>query len=267
MAFEELKTRHSVVWGSGPYERISEHLAIAHDHLLRAVEARPGERWLDVATGTGEIAVPAAQRGASVTAIDIAPRLIATARERARASGVDVALEVGDAERLLYPDAEFDVVVSAFGVMFAPDQRAAAAELARVTRPGGRLALLNWHPTRGVAEFFKVMAPYMPPAPAGAGNPFAWGDRDRLSELLGDTFELRYEEGNCPQPGASAEQVWELFTTAYGPTKTLADSLDAERRAALRRDWIAYFDQFRNGAGVSQPRPYLLVLGTRNGQS
>jgi SAM-dependent methyltransferase len=267
MAFEELKAKHSVVWGSGPYERISQHLAIAHDHLLGAVEARPGERWLDVATGTGEIAVPAAKRGADVTGIDIAPTLIETAQERARASGVEVALEVGDAERLPYPDGDFDIVVSAFGVMFAPDQRAAAAELARVTRPGGRLALLNWHPSRGVAEFFKVMAPYMPPAPEGVGNPFAWGDRDRLFELLGDTFELRYEEGDCPQPGTSAEQVWDLFTTAYGPTKTLADSLDPERRAALRREWIAYFDQFGNGAGVSQPRPYLLVLGTRKGQS
>jgi SAM-dependent methyltransferase len=267
MAFEELKTRHGVVWGSGPYERISEHLATAHQHLLRAVEAQSGERWLDVATGTGEIAVRAAQLGASVTGIDIAPRLIETARERVRASGVEVALDVGDAERLPYPDAEFDVVVSAFGVMFTPDQRTAAAELARVTRPGGRLALLNWHPTRGVAEFFKVMAPYMPPQPEGAGNPFAWGDPDRLFELLGDAFELRYEEGDCPQPGSSAEQVWELFTTAYGPTKTLADSLDPDRRAGLRRDWIAYFDQFRNGAGVSQPRPYLLVLATRHRES
>jgi SAM-dependent methyltransferase len=267
MAFEALKAKHAMVWGSGPYERISEHLTIAHDHLVRAVEPRPGERWLDVATGTGEIAVEAAKRGAGVTGIDIAPRLIESARARARTAGVDVALEVGDAERLPYPDAEFDVVVSAFGVMFAPDHRAVASELARVTRPGGRLALLNWHPSRGVAEFFKVMAPYMPPPPEGAGSPFAWGDRHRLAELLGDAFELRYEEGDCPQPGASAEDVWELFTTAYGPTKALADSLDTERRAALRHDWIAYFDQFRNGAGVSQPRPYLLVLGTRREQS
>jgi SAM-dependent methyltransferase len=266
MAFEELKARQGVVWGSGPYERISEHLAIAHDHLLRAVAPRPGDRWLDVATGTGEIAVPAAKRGARVTGIDIAPRLIETARERARAGGVDISFEVGDAERLPYPDAAFDVVVSAFGVMFTPDQRTAAAELARVTRPGGTLALVNWHPARGVAEFFKVMAPYMPPPPEGAGNPFAWGDRDRVFELLGDAFQLRYQDGNCPQPGRSAEQVWELFTTAYGPTKALADSLDPERRAALRRDWVAYFDQFANGAGVNQPRPYLLVLGTRRGE-
>jgi hypothetical protein len=111
------------------------------------------------------------------------------------------------------------------------------------------------------------MAAYMPPPAEGVGNPFAWGDPDHLAGLLGDAFELRYEEGECPQPGASADEIWELFTTSYGPTKALAGSLDHGRRAALRRDWIAYFEQFRNGDGVSQPRPYLLVLGTRREQS
>lgn len=103
----------------------------------------------------------------------------------------------------------------------------------------------------------------MPPPPEGAGNPFAWGDRDRLAELLGGAFELEIEEGDCPQPGSSAEEVWDLFTSSYGPTKALAGSLDEERRAALRGDWIAYFERFGNGGGVSQPRPYLLVLGRR----
>ncbi len=263
MAFEQLKQKQSVVWGSGPYERISQHLGIAHDHLLAAVGPRPGERWLDVATGTGEIAVRAAAGGARVTGLDLAPALIETARQRAAEAGVEVRLEVGDAEHLPYPDASFDVVSSAFGVMFAPDQRAAAAELARVCRPGGRLALLNWHPSRGVAEFFEVMAAYMPPRPEGVGDPFAWGDRDHLASLLGGAFELRHEPGDSPQPGRSADEIWELFTTAYGPTKALAGSLDDTRRAALRRDWLAYFEQFRNGAGISQPRPYLLALGTR----
>ena len=263
MAFEALKAKQSVVWGSGPYERISAHLRIAHDHLLAAIEPRAGARWLDVATGTGEIAVRAAADGARVTGLDLAPELIETARKRAREGGVEVALAVGDAERLPYPDASFDVVSSSFGVMFAPDHGAAAAELARVCRPGGRLALLTWHPSRGVAAFFNVMTAYMPPRPEGIGDPFAWGDTDHLAALLGDAFELRFEEGDCPQPGSSAEEIWELFTTAYGPTKALADSLHDERRAALRRDWLAYFEQFRNGAGISQPRPYLLVLGTR----
>lgn len=263
MAFEELKERQSAVWGSGPYERVSAHLAIAHDHLLRAVGPRPRDGWLDVATGTGEIAVPAAKRGAAVTGIDLAPKLIEKARAHARESGIEVAFEVGDAERLPYPDASFDVVTSSFGVMFAPDQRAVAAELARVCRPGGTLALLGWHPSRGVAEFFAVMAAYMPPAPEGVGDPFAWGDPDHVADLLGDAFELRYEEGDCPQPGSSGEEIWELFTTSYGPAKALAGSLDESRRAALRRDWVAYFEQFRNGGGVSQPRPYLLAVGTR----
>jgi SAM-dependent methyltransferase len=267
MAFEELKAKQSVVWGSGPYERISEHLQIAHNHLLAAIEPQAGERWLDVATGTGEIAVRAAQHGASVTGLDFSPELIERAQGRAVAAGVEARFEVGDAERLPYADASFDVASSSFGVMFAPDHRAAAAELARVTRPGGRLALLSWHPARGVAEFFSVMAPFMPPAPEGAGSPFGWGDRGHVAALLGDAFELRFEEGDCPQPGSSANEIWELFTTAYGPTKVLADSLDDERRAALRRNWLAYFEQFRNGAGVSQPRPYLLTLGTRSERS
>jgi SAM-dependent methyltransferase len=267
MAFEELKSKQGVVWGSGPYERISDHLRTAHDHLLREVEPRPGERWLDVATGTGEVAVRAATAGAAVTGIDLAPALIERARNRAYGKGVKVTLEVGDAERLPYPDASFGVVSSSFGVMFCPDHRAAATELARVCPPGGRMALLAWHPSRGVAEFFKVMAAYMPPRPDGVGDPFAWGDRDHVTALLGDAFALRFEEGDCPQPGGSAEEIWELFTSSYGPTKALAESLDPERRAELRRSWLAYFEQFRNGDAIRQPRPYLLVTGLRKARS
>jgi SAM-dependent methyltransferase len=266
MAFEELKEKHSVVWGSGPYERISEHLRTAHDHLLREVEPREGEEWLDVATGTGEIATRAAEAGANVTGVDLAPDLIERAKSRASDMGVELKLEVGDAENLRYDDASFDTVTSTFGVMFAPDHQAAARELARVTKPGGRLGLLTWHPTEGVAAFFKVMAAYQPPPPEGVGSPFAWGDRGHLEELLGDAFELRYEEGDTPQPGSSAEETWELFSSAYGPTKALANSLDDEKREALRADWIEYFDQFKTeDGGVSQPRPYVLVLGQRKG--
>jgi SAM-dependent methyltransferase len=265
MAFEELKEKQSVVWGSGPYERISEHLKIAHDHLLREVEPQSGEKWLDVATGTGEIAVRAAQGGADVTGLDLAPDLIESAKRRASDAGVDVALEAGDAESLPYGDASFDTVSSTFGAMFAPDHGAVAGELARVCRPGGRLAMLNWHPTEGVAEFFKVMAAYMPAPPEGAGSPFQWGDRDHLEELLGEAFELRYEEGDCPQPAASAEETWELFSTSYGPTKALASSLDDDKRESLKADWVEYFEQFRDNGGISQPRPYVLVLGNRRG--
>jgi hypothetical protein len=147
--------------------------------------------------------------------------------------------------------------------MFAPDHAATANELARVCRPGGRLALLTWHPRRGVAELFKLMAAYQPPRPEGVGNPFEWGDRDHLAALLGDPFAPRYEEGDCPQSGSSEEEILGLFATSYGPTKALAASLDDGRREALHGDWIDYLAQHRQNGGVRQPRPYLLVLGTR----
>ncbi len=264
MAFEQLKEKQSVMWGSGPYQGISDHLAGAHDHLMRVVEPHAGESWLDVATGTGEIAIRAARDGADVTGLDLSPDLIATAKSRAGEAGANVTFDVGDAENLPYEDASFDTVTSSFGVMFAPDHAAAGAELARVCKPGGRLGLLTWHPTEGVAEFFKIMAPYQPPPPEGVGSPFTWGDRDHLAEILGDSFELSYAEGDVPQTGASAEEVWELFATEYGPTHTLAESLDDEKRAALRSDWISYFERFpAEGGGVSQPRPYVLVTGKR----
>jgi SAM-dependent methyltransferase len=263
MPFEELKAKQSTMWGNGPYDRISQELRSGHDHLISVLEPRQGEEWLDLATGTGRLAIRAAQGGARVTGLDLSPALIDTARELAAGEGVEVTFEVGDAEGLPYPDASFDTVSSTCGVMFAPDHEAVASELARVCRPGGRLGLLNWHPTRGVAEFFKIMAPYQPPLPEGVGSPFQWGDRDHVEELLGEAFELRYEEGDAPQTGDSGEEIWELFSTSYGPTKTLAESLDDERRESLRRDWVEYFEGFRTNGGISQPRPYILVLGTR----
>ena len=263
MPFEELKAKQSVMWGNGPYERVSENLKIAHDHLFRAVPPQAGERWLDVATGTGEIARPAARAGAQVTGLDLAPGLIETARQRAGEDGVEVSFEVGDAEALQYEDGSFDTVTSTFGVMFAPDHAAVARELARVCRPGGRLALLTWDSERGVAEFFKIMAAYQPARPEGVGNPFAWGDQGYVTELLGNDFELRFERGDCPQPGSSSEEIWELFASSYGPTKTLIDGLDEEKRGTLHSEWLAYFDQYESGGEGSQPRPYLLVLGTR----
>jgi SAM-dependent methyltransferase len=263
MAFEELKAKQSVMWGSGPYQNISDHLTIAHDHLMRVFEPRAGERWLDLATGTGEIAVRAAQGGAEVTGLDLAPDLIESAKERASEAGVEVEFETGDAEAVPHDDASFDTVTSTFGVMFAPDHEAVAGELARVCKPGGRLGLLTWHPTEGVAAFFKVMAAYQPSPPPGVGSPFQWGDRDHLQQLLGAAFDLTYETGDCPQPGESPEATWELFSTSYGPTKALANSLDEDKREALRHDWVEYFEQFRTDDGVSQPRPYVLVIGER----
>ena len=141
MAFAELKARQSVMWGNGPYERITNTLRDIHDLVIERVDPQPGERVLDAATGTGAVAILAAQRGAEVVGQDIAPVLIDTARARASEAGATVQFEVGDAEDMTYDDASFDVVTSTCGVMFAPDHAAVAGELARVTKPGGRIAL------------------------------------------------------------------------------------------------------------------------------
>ena len=198
MAFAELKARHSVVWGNGPYERVTNTIRDIHDLVIARIDPQPGEKLLDAATGTGAVAILAAGRGADVTGQDIAPVLVETARERAAEEGVDVQFEVGDAEAMSYEDATFDIVTSTCGVMFAPDHEAVAGELARVTRSGGRIALVCWQPGKGMADVFQMMAPYMPPSAPGAGSPFAWGDRDHVTELLGDSFELHFEEGDSP---------------------------------------------------------------------
>jgi SAM-dependent methyltransferase len=263
MAFEELKSRQSVVWGSGPYEPVVELTKEIHDALVEALRPQPGERWLDVATGTGAVALLAARAGANVTGLDLSPVLIETAKQKAAAEGLEIAFEAGDAEALPYEDASFDVVCSAIGTQFAPDHAAIAGELARVCRPGGRLGLACWTPESGVAGMFAVMRPYMPPPAPGQGNVFDWGRPEYARELLGDAFELELEVRDTVLRAESGEEVWQLFSSAYGPTKTLAESLDEERREELHAKWNEFFEGFREDGEIVQSRTYLLVRGTR----
>src|ERR671918_1949462 len=239
MAFEELKARQSVIWGTGPYQRITETITDIHELVVDRLEPGPGVRWLDLACGTGAVAERAAAAGASVVGVDLAPALIETAKERARERGLEIEYLVGDVERLELADASFDAVSSTCGVMFAPDHEAVAGELGRITKPGGRIALANWTPTGGLAKMFKVMAPYQPAPPPS--SPFDWGDEQRVRELLGEQFELELEEHVSTLRVPSGEAYWELFSTSYGPTKTLADSL-GERREDLHRDWVDFFE-------------------------
>lgn len=263
MAFEELKVRQSKMWGSGPYEEFPEHYRELFEDLVDRLGVKPGERWLDVGTGTGALATLAARAGADVTGVDLAPALIERAQRFAEADGLAIRYDVGDAENLPYDDASFDVVASSVGTIFAPDHEAVARELARVCRPGGRLGLGCWDPKRGVVDMFKVMAPFMPAPPPGAGSPFAWGDPEHARALLSDAFDLEFVTGDAPQRGASGEEVWRLFSTQYGPTRTLADSLEPERREELHRSFVEFFEGHRTGSGIVNSRPYLLVLGTR----
>ena len=239
MAYEELKERQSVMWGNGPYQQITETLEDLHDRVIERLAPGPGDRWLDLACGTGAIAERAASAGASVTGIDLAPALIETAKERAAGMGLEIDYRVGDAERLDLPDGGFDKVSSTVGIMFAPDHEAVARELARVTAPGGRIVLANWTPTGGLGKMFKVMAPYQPAPPPS--SPFDWGDEPRVKELLGDAFDLEIEELVSPMRISSGEEYWELFSTSYGPTKTLAEAI-GDRREDLQRDWVEFFE-------------------------
>lgn len=263
MAFAELKARQSVMWGNGPYERITNTVRDIHELVIERVDPKPGERLLDAATGTGAVAILAARSGADVVGQDLAPVLIDTARERATEAGAAVQFEVGDAENMRYDDASFDVVTSTCGVMFAPDHGAVAGELARVTKPGGRLALACWTPEGGLGQMFGMMRPFLPTPPEGVGSPFAWGKEDHVRDLLGDSFELEFEEHDSVLRTADGEEYWELFSSSYGPTKSAAEALDDERREEFHQTWVDFFEALREGDEVVHRREYLLTLGTR----
>jgi ubiquinone/menaquinone biosynthesis C-methylase UbiE len=261
MTYEELKQRQSMMWGKGPYQRVTETLTDIHERVVDELAPRPGVRWLDVACGTGAVAELAAAAGATVVGIDLAPALIETARERAAERGLEIDYRVGDCEQLELADGGFDVVSSTCGIMFAPDHRASARELARMTGPGGRIALANWTPTGGLARMFGVMAPFMPAPPPS--SPFDWGDEARVRELLGEWFALELSEHVSTLHLPSGEAYWELFSTSYGPTKVLADSLGT-RREELHRAWVDLFEtEYRVNGEIQHTREYLLVLGER----
>jgi SAM-dependent methyltransferase len=261
--FEELKQRHAQVWGAGPYQGVTETIADLQQAAIDRLDPQPGQRLLDLACGTGAAAELAAERGAEVVGVDIAPALIEQAKERAAGRGLEIDYRVGDAEALELEDGSFDLVTSTCGVMFAPDHQAVARELARVTKPGGRIALVCWTPDSGLAQMFQVMRPFQPTPPAGVGNQFDWGREDYVAELLGDDFELEFAHGDSVLEAESGESVWQLFSTEYGPTKTLADSLDEERREELHRNFVELHEQSRTNGGIAFSRTYLLTLGTR----
>ena len=263
MAFEELTAKHAQVWSSAPFERIAEVITEMHVVLVDRLAPQPGEHWLDLGCGTGDVAFHAARAGAIVTGSDLSPALIETAQRQARELALDLTLEVADCQALHYPDASFDVVSSSVGVIFAPDHARVAAELARVCKPGGRVGLTAWRRDSGVGDIFTGMAKFMPPPPEGAGSPFAWGQEDYVERMLGEHFALSFEELDTRHDHHDPAEMWELVRTSYGPSHVLWNSLDDERRRELDDTMTAVFEQHRVGDGISMERRYIVVTGVR----
>lgn len=234
---ESLKARLRVMWMSGDFGQVAKHIETGAEEFINRLAPAPGVSLLDVACGTGNLAIPAARLGAHVTGVDIATNLLEQARVRAESENLDVRFDEGDAENLPYADESFDEVVSMFGAMFAPRPELVAAELVRVCRRGGRIAMANWTPDGFIGQMFKISGKHVPPPP-GMPSPLKWGDEETVRERLRKGIaDLRLTRRMCrfayPFPPA---EVVESFRLYYGPTQRAFDVLDADAQAALRDD-------------------------------
>jgi len=262
--FEAVKERQRMGWEAGDYPRVGNTLQLMAERLVEAADVHAGQRVLDVACGQGNAAIAAARRFADSTGVDYATNLLAQGRQRADAEHLLVTFTEGDAERLPFPQASFDATLSTVGVMFAPDQERAAAELVRVTRAGGTIGLASWTPDGLVGVLFKTIGKYAPP-PAGVKSPMLWGTEARLAELFGDTVDWTITRRTFDLAYRSPEHFSEWFRLYYGPITRLASSLDDEARAQFGADLADVPRQFnRAGDGtVLAPGEYLQAVGVR----
>ena len=261
-----LKTRQQTAWASGDYAVIGTTLQIVGEQLAEACELHWDERVLDVAAGNGNATLAAARRGCRVTSTDYVPALLERGAERARAERLDVQFQAADCEALPFDNASFDVVLSTFGVMFSPDQPKAAAELARVCRPGGRIGLANWTPEGFIGQLFKTLGRHLPPPP-DVQPPSRWGVEEHLHTLFGDQakaidvtrrlFNFRYR---------SAAHFTEVFRTWYGPVHKAFAALPEDKAKALEADMTALLNGLnRAGPGaLVVPSEYVEVVITRS---
>ena len=250
----------SDVWGAGTYERFAARLGPVQDALVAAVGIGPGDRVLDLATGTGEVAFRAARTGATVSAIDIAGPMLEKARLAATEEGLTVGFELGDVEYLPYEDACFDVLVSNFGLVFAPDHANVAAELARVACPGARLGFTAWKPNRKLGALYRRFTE----EPIEGREAYEWGREDHVEDMLGDDFELEFEDGTLWLEAESGEEIWTLFSESAPPVIALLARLDASQASEFHAAFVELYEGYLTPEGlVRAPRRYLLVLGHR----
>jgi len=244
-----LKRRQQTTWASGDFSVVAARIVFQAEHLCETADLQAGWRVLDVATGSGNAAIAAARRGCQAIGIDYVPALLERGRIRAAAEHLDVRFAEGDAENLRFPDAYFDAVTSIYGVMFAPDHRRSAAELIRVCRPGGRIALASWTPGGFIGETFRVFSRYLPPAP-GLHPPVAWGDETFLDSLFGPfAASISHHRRTAVFRFRSAEENVDFFRTYYGPTLRAFESLESDRRESLRNDLLALARRYDRNDG------------------
>lgn len=262
---ESLKKNMRAAWAAGDYGQIAKPLTRGAEEFIERLGLRPGMGVLDAACGTGNLALPAARAGAVVTGIDIVPDLLEQARARAAAEGLTARFDEGDVEDLPYGDAEFDAVVSMFGAMFAPRPDVTAAELKRVCRKGGFIAMANWVPDGFVAEMFRTNAKYVPPP--DVPSPLLWGDESALRERFGEgiaELKMTRRKIDAKYPFSPAGVV-EYFRSYFGPTHMSFAALGETEREALRRDleelWTRHNQATDGTTGVGLE--YLEVIAVR----
>lgn len=257
-----VKTRQQAAWSTGNYAVVGTTLQIVGENLCEALDLRSGARVLDVAAGNGNATLAAARRWCEVTSTDYVASLLDAGRARAQAEGHAIRFQEADAENLPFPDATFDAVLSTFGVMFTPDQDKAAAELARVCKPGGRIGLANWTPESFIGQLFKTIGKYIPPAP-GVKSPALWGTKARLEELFGKSAkEIHATSRQFTFRYASPAHWIDVFRAYYGPMNKTYGALDAGKQAAFTQDVLALMARDnRSGDGtLVLPSEYLEVV-------
>ena len=265
----ELKARHRAMWASGDYPEMVEKLVTPlGPRLVEACGIREGMRVLDVAAGTGNASIPAAQRGASVVASDLTPEFFEPGRRRAEVAGVELEWVQADAEHLPFEDDSFDVVMSCIGAMFAPYHQVVADELVRVCKPGGTIGMLNWTPEGQIGAIFRTIGQFAPNPPPGETPPPRWGSEDHVRALFGDRVELHTLRREHLEVTAfeRARDYGEYFKAVYGPTivarkNAVADGREAEFDDALER----FCDEWNRGddGHARFEQEYLIVAGTR----
>ena len=267
----EIKARHRAIWASGDYPSMVETFLLPlGPRLVEASGIGAGARVLDVAAGTGNASLPAARRGADVTASDLTPELLEAGQQRAAAAGLDLEWVEADAEALPFEDGSYDIVISAIGAMFAPRHQNTADELVRVCRPGGTIGLLSWTPEGMIGALFRLMGPYMPPPPPGAQPPPLWGSEAHVRQLLGDRVEFhRLDRGVLDVTAFERPRDYgEHFKARYGPTiAARANAVRNGREAEFDAALDAFCEEWNRGTPdrARFEMQYLVAVGTRSG--